>query len=315
MKQNLIVLCALVVSGAISTPQTTKVGNIVTNSDTVSNLVLLKDTLSRFYPIEHWTMSTSADALHPFAPRFCWNFFRPSPEAVRGLSEALSAYESSVRWIFGPPSARAMCIVAVRPGAKAFVGYPPIEQTGVLFPGRPIEQQFVATKDFIDQALADIPHLCSFLERRLGLERLPSKSFDPRWIAPTDPPSLETIPFDFVERGMHVAMVIPRNSAEKKILHFSVTQEEWRAISAGVLDNGSQEDSRPRLNASAFPLLSTIQETESTYFKESEVAGLREECIRARTHSTSLAIRGLDKLIMLCDWAKHLRGDLVLSAP
>jgi hypothetical protein len=282
----------------------------------------LKTTLSKLYPIEHWAMSTRADAGYPFAPRFCWEFFRADPETLRRLSEAIRNYSGGVSWVFGPPSAGATCLVAAELGRGQFVGYPSID--GYPPVNGPMEPLTLPTEEFIDKALIDIRSLCSHLERDLGLEQLAAKSFDPRLIAPHDPPSVDIAPFDFVERGMHVAWIIHGGATEsgagkqaspraRQLLHFSVTAEEWRRIEAGLLDKDSQPNGVAR---PSWLLLTKIQETESAYFRGTEVESLRQECLAVRASaSTPLAIRGLDKLILLCNWAHHKAGDLFLRAP
>jgi hypothetical protein len=287
--------------------------------DAISVSSQLKTTLSKLYPIERWTMSTKADAGYPFAPRFCWEFFRADSETLDRLSKAIRNYSGVVGWVFGPPlTNNGTCLVAAKRGVDEFVGYPPLN--------RAMEQPSGPTEEFIDQALSDIPNLCSHLERYLGLEQLPAKSFDPGLIAPPDPPSLDSVSIDFVERGMHVAWIVYGGSVEnregggpsssdRRMLHFSVTTKEWREIEAEILQ-GIPANRAARSASNSFPLLSRIEESESVYFRGTEVAALRQECLRARaTALTPLAIRGLDKLILLCNWAKHGAGDLLLRAP
>jgi hypothetical protein len=274
----------------------------------------LKTTLSKLYPIEHWTMSTKAEASYPFAPRFCWTFFRPDPEALDRISEAIQQYRGDIGWVFGPSSPNATtCLVATKRGSDQFVGYAPIS--------RGLKEALEPSEEFIAQALSDIPSLCSHVEQYLRLDHLAPKSFDPRIVAPPDPPSADMVPPDFVEGGMHVAWIIygdPREDEEdgpkqRRMLHFSITEKEWREIRADTLKNvSSTNEATPPL----FPLLSRIEETESAYFRKAEVRALRGECLRARAlTSEPLEIRGLDKLILLCNWAQHGAGDLLLRAP
>jgi hypothetical protein len=288
---------------------------------------LLKTTLSKLYPVEHWTMSTTADAVYPFAPRFCWAFFRADPEMLGRLAEALRNYKGSMSWVFGPAPANTLCLVAAEPGSNQFVGYPPVSRSGALSAKEGAEQLSGPTEEFIDQAVTDVPYLCFYLEQCLGLEQLPPKSFDPQLIAPLDPPSVESAPFDFVERGMHVAWIVYGVTTEsregkgngpfdRRMLHFSVTAEEWRRIDADTLDETYRPSGVTRSETGSFPFLAKIQEHESAYFRGVEVEALRQECLRARARtSTPLAIRGLDKLILLCSWAQHTAGDILLRAP
>jgi hypothetical protein len=274
----------------------------------------LRTTLSKLYPIEHWTVSTAVDPTQPYAPRFCWDFFRADPETLSRLGEALRNYEGSVSWVFWPShSANATCLVAVQRGAGQFTAYPPIN---TLEDFSLMESPPLATEEFVDKAVAGLLGLCTHLERYLGLERSVSKSFDSRLVAPTDPPMESALP-DFVERGTHVAWIVyagaeggtgdkatgPNN---RRRLHFGVNANEWRSIYTEVLDKAS----------ASFPLLAGIQDGDSIYFRGPKVQALRQECLRARAStSTPLTIRGLDKLILLCNWVQQLGGDLFLAEP
>ena len=294
--------------------------------DAISGFSQLKTTLSKLYPIEDWTVSTRADAMHPFAPGFCWRFFRADPEILARLGEALRNYDGSISWVFGPSSADATCLVAAKRGSGQFVGYPPMSRPEASLLKETAEQESRPSKEFMDQALADIPSLCSHLERYLRLEGVSAKSFDSRLIAPHDPPSLETAPFDFVERGMHVAWIVDNGSdgqegtaagsSVRRMLHFSVTEDEWRRIQAKILDNTPPAGAVTGTETDLFPLLSRIELSESAYFRRAEVELLRKDCLQARARtSDSLTIRGLDKLILICNWADHMAGDILLRAP
>lgn len=277
----------------------------------------LKTSLSKLYPIEHWATSLKTDAAYPFAPRFCWEFYRADPETLGRLGEAIRDYKGNVSWVVGPPLNNATCLVAVNRGLGQFVGYPSID--------RAAEQQPLPTREFVDQALADVSKLSAHLERYLRLEHLAAKSFDPGLIAPPDPPSADAVPSDFVEQGMHVAWVVYTGRLEgaregpspsdRRMLHFSVTTKEWRQIEAELFDE-TTTTGVARSRSGEFPLVAKIQESESTYFRAGEIAALRQECLRARASTSNpLAIRGLDKLLLLCNWAQHGAGDILLRAP
>lgn len=324
-RKQLLALLPLVLAGGMSATQSMGAGQMVGRNDAKSVFSTLNATLSKLYPIERWTISTTPDRLHPFAPRFCWEFFRPTPEDLGRLGEAIQKYTGNVSWLFGPPSGSAICLVAAKRDARGFVGYPPSGKSETRFVGGNAGQ-IVVTEEFIDEAIADVPSLCSYLERHLGLESLPPKSFDPQLTAPHDPPSPESDPVDFVERGTHTAWIVYEDRAglvainevgprQRKMLHFSVTQSEWRSIGAEISVRASIVGSANSSDTAPFPLLASIQESESSYFRETEIEALKRECLQVRVGSTNLAIRGLDKLILLCNWASRMRGDLLLRAP
>jgi len=284
------------------------------NIDAISAFLPLRAALSKLYPLERWAVSTTCTATYPLAPRFCWEFFRADPETLRRLGEALRRYEGSVSWLFGPPSAGAMCLVAAPRGIDQFVGYPPMAELDFLPEG---DRRRAMNEDFVAQAVADVSNLSRYLERYFKLEGLVPKAFDPRLTAPAEPPRVEGDPVDFVEPGMHVAWIMRMGAAagqghsgadvgERLMLHFSVSADEWQTIVSDILGR----------EPSSFPLLGRIREDDSVYFHRTEIERLRVESVHARAGtSAALAIRGIDKVIMLCKWAQRTGGDLLLRAP
>jgi hypothetical protein len=291
------------------------------NSNAASAFSQLRSTLSKLYPIEHWAASTTPDSTLPFVPRFCWEFFRPAPDTLRRLGDALRSYNGSISWVLGPPSAEGVCLVAAKAkNSNLFVGYPPVDNAQSL---RSAEQLAPATENFVNEALTDIPNLCFHLEKQLKLDSLAPKPFEPALIAPNDPPSPEAT-LDFVERGVHVTWIIvqsgstdnPKTASDRHMLHFSVRDNEWDRIRAAIAANSSSGSVATKPEAGQFPLLSRIEESESAYFTEGEAEPLRLECLRVRRGTSDpLAIRGLDKLILICNWARQLGGDILLRAP
>jgi hypothetical protein len=249
------------------------------NADAVSASSQLKTTLRKLYPIEQWATSPKPHPLHPFAPRFCWEFFRADPEMLTRLGEAVRNYNGSICWVFRSSPANAFCLVATNRGSDRFVGYPPTSRPEVSTVTESTEQQSGPTEEFRDQALADVPNLCSHLERYLRIESSAAKSFDPRLIAPPDPPPFESTPFDFVERGMHAPWIVHNDSAdsragksgglsEKRMLHFSVSADEWQRIHADILDNGPRADGVTQHETSLFPLSRESKRPRAPVFRQ-----------------------------------------------
>lgn len=266
------------------------------------------------------------------APRFCWKFYRPNVEGYRDFVDAVLSYEGDVKWIFGPSVRGLTCIVAskaeARSGAPTFVGYPPItayddslltSSNKLLWP----------TARFISQAIADLPRFVAHLETSLGLKTATPKQFDPLFVVSPEPPSSESIPPDFLEPGIHVTWIVQRDRErpsetvdknkvtknERRMLHFGVTEEELSLIYSNILGSlpsaGGPESQIPE-----FPMLSRIRGHDSVHFSESEIDTLKNECLRARGKSAiPLIIRGLDKIIMMCNWAKSLNGSIFLAGP
>jgi hypothetical protein len=63
-----------------------------------------------------------------------------------------------------------------------------------------------------------------------------------------------------------------------------------------------------------YPLLSRIcGKYYDAVFETDEVEGLRGECLRVKSFAASpLALKGLEKLIQICDWARQLNLSIFL---
>ena len=281
----------------------------------------LKNTLSKLYPIETYEFTAEPSHSYPMAPRFCWKFYRPDLEGYKRFVDAVLSYRGKVRWIFGPQVREQICIIAVVPELMSgssptspFVGYPP----GFVPSLHENPPNFISpNEEFIGQTLVDLPVFIEFIENSLALRGVAQKHFDPKIASPQDPPSENAPLIDFIEPGTHVTWIVrPQSPAgggnaadrERIMLHFSVTADEWRAIYLIANITG------PTRKPTRIPLLSTISANESVSLDSSEVEELREECLRARANtSSSKAIRGLDKIILICLWAKSYGGGVFLA--
>ena len=148
---------------------------------------------------------------------------------------------------------------------------------------------------------------------------------------------------DFTEPGMHITwlvhdpeafLVSPGPTSERdRLLHFGLTYQEWKNLYFDVLavhqtgrakvrkESDSRnivisefDESEPRLKE--YPMLSRIRGIlHDAVFEVDEVEPLRQECIRVKTLTTDkVALRGLDKLLLICRWAKKLDLNIYLMA-
>jgi hypothetical protein len=278
----------------------------------------LKTVLSKVSPIESWKVSLTPTGPFESAPSIWWSFFRPEPEMLGRLSRAVDDYHGDVTWMLAPAGeGSGYYLVATRRKTSPFVGYPPIALDQEVIARRQPQR---VSREFLDAALADVPKLGSYLDRVLGLSAIRPKEFEARMIAPPEPPSLSEMPADFVERGVHTARIVGRQGAGQpadttRMLHFSVTLDEWLGIHTDVF-GAQQKSATLPAKAALFPLLFEIEEFDGAYFKGTEVEAFRKECVAARANvSNPVTIRGLDKLILMCNWAIHMGGDLSLDAP
>lgn len=232
-----------------------------------------------------------------------------------GLDRALQNYKGRVSWIRGLSSdSTPICLVAVRgDNSRGVTGYPLLDanQIASLLAGQGVTQVPLPSVEFINQAVDDVPSLTAYLEQFLDLKDAPTKELKP---SAEYPPSPDDEPIDFVEPGMHVVWIIQKDaqgeSTERRFLHFDVTENEWRAIRTTVLEITSTST-----GSSQFLSLSKIDPHDGAYFKRAEVSSLRTEIllVRSATRDT-LTINGLDKLILICNWADHMSADILFRA-
>lgn len=148
---------------------------------------------------------------------------------------------------------------------------------------------------------------------------------------------------DFTEPGMHVTWLIrdvaafqnqPGPTSElDRLLPFSLTYQEWYALYFDVLkvDNGEYkkwleehpkeaQDSLPPIEfegeARDYPMLSRIcGYLCDAVFEAEEVKQLRQECLRVRSMTSNpLALRGVEKLLRLCDEAERSGLNIYLMS-
>ena len=145
---------------------------------------------------------------------------------------------------------------------------------------------------------------------------------------------------DFHDPGMHVTWLVqdtdafflnPGSASESdRLLHFGLKYPEWLALYFDVLGVGKKRVPSATETASlanfipefnedipGYPMLSRIQgKYFDAVFEPDEVESLRQECLWVKSFATNaLAVRGLDKLIQICDWAQQLNLSIFLMCP
>ncbi|HEY5884084.1 MAG TPA: hypothetical protein VIT88_05320 [Pyrinomonadaceae bacterium] len=150
---------------------------------------------------------------------------------------------------------------------------------------------------------------------------------------------LESELTDFHDPGMHVTWLVkdtdafflnPGPTSERdRALHFGLKYREWLALYFDVLGVGRKWNS-PITESTPipddviisefdedipdYPLLSRINgKYHDAVFEANELEGLRQECLRVKSFAANpLAVRGLDKLIQICEWAQRLNLSIFL---
>lgn len=150
---------------------------------------------------------------------------------------------------------------------------------------------------------------------------------------------------DFIDPGMHVTWLVqdlmafgthPGPTSDRdRSLHFGLTHREWVSLYFDVIGVNREgykkilkrmEDSPQSITIGEFdeddpglkdyPMLSRISGINyDAIFERAEVDQLRRECLHLKAQtSNELALRGLDKILLICQWAKKLDLNIYLMA-
>jgi hypothetical protein len=145
---------------------------------------------------------------------------------------------------------------------------------------------------------------------------------------------------DFYDPGMHGTWLVkdteafPLNpgptSERDRTLNFGLNYQEWFAIFFDVLgvdksgyDNWAKENPEAAKGSiliefdeeiPSYPMLSRIVGGRyDIVFEADEVERLREECLRVKSQtSNAVALKGIRKLLLMCDWAQRLDLSIYL---
>jgi|SRR5687768_8007952 len=141
---------------------------------------------------------------------------------------------------------------------------------------------------------------------------------------------------DFHDPGMHVTWLVRNTeafsqkpgptSARDRTLSFGLNYREWLALYFGVLgvDRSVFEkwlaDGQKRIldefeeEIPGYPMLSRINGVYyDAVFESQEVETLRQECMRVKSSTSNpIALKGVDKLLKICDWAQRLNLSVFL---
>ena len=166
--------------------------------------------------------------------------------------------------------------------------------------------------EFVRKAVADIPHLCQYLEAQLGLADRVPQDFNSKVLSKD---ALANSPgtFDnFVERADHMPLLtIPGQRIEFEPgdphrPNFGVSDSEMGdlLIELGGKFGGSSLDEPV---ASEYPLLSRLSDIASdAVYRPNEVNRFLAEIMRAQTVAKRpSSIRALDKLYRIAKWAER----------
>jgi len=299
---------------------------------TLTDCDWLPHVVSKIAPLEWWSFASSTrdihredypgDLLYAAAkqdtwhfPHFCFSFFRPKPEAVSSLLQAVNEYKGDVTW-----SMSDFCITAV-PGMPTY--FAPM----TAMPDRQMMEEFLrnppkADPEFVRRAMLDAPRFAAYLEERLGLKDKPAVDFDPHWL--TQKGLAESrAPFEnYVEPGdwsvvlafkpQEYARVSEPSSPADRSLSMGISEHQNEILLqelGAVWQSGEQDDEPLTPLVPGYPLLARLSDlTEDAYYEANEVDALLAEYLQAQAVvKNPQSIRGLDNLIRIARWAQKLK--------
>jgi hypothetical protein len=242
-------------------------------------------------------------------PRFCFSLFRPSNESFKALLRAVDEYQGAVVWQMHDD-----CIGAW-PSKGKFIE--PILGTDPKKLEDSVRNPPQADPAFVQNAVADIPVFCAYLEQRLGLQGHIPADFDPRWLTREGLAQSRGEFEEFFEPGSWTVFLARDPNTYAKT--FQPTSSADRSLSIGIgmfqsdellKELGAKWNGAGQLLALPdFPLLSRFPDIASdAVYQPDEIDPLLTELLRAQDRvRKSQSIRGLDNLIRIARWAAKLK--------
>jgi hypothetical protein len=271
----------------------------------------LRIALSKIAPLEQWDVSSSQ-----FGPRFCWTLFRPKAQQFRELWNVINNFTRQAKW-HGVDN----CLA---PG----VGM--IQAPGQHLPTPPSGAE-TAVKRISDADITrDLAALASEIELRLGLQNVEPMSFSEALLT-KEGLHKSRGPFeDFADGGQRTVYLIVKPAPEvfeatknDIMLHFEPQRDEMTAIFVDIAgvdlaqrESGMLTDVEADKIERTFPVLWKISDYyEGAYLNANDAQALYRECNTLnQIVSSPRALRGLDKLMRIANWASTKQYGVLFSA-
>jgi hypothetical protein len=263
----------------------------------------LKVALSKIAPLEQWEVSQSRTG-----PRFCWTLFRAKPEQLEELWRTIGSFRGQTQWH--------LVDNCLEPG----VGLLRAPGQHLLSPSTAPPPATQMNKADINR---DLAALGNEIEMRLDLQRAKPMPFSEEQLT-KEGLRKSRGPFeDFADGGQRTVYLIVKPTSElfeatksDIRLHFEPQDDEMTAIFVDIVGADLTKRDFPALTAAeaekvekAFPVLWKIRDYyDGAYLTAEEAQALSRECNALdRIVSSPRALRGLDKLIRIANWAstKH----------
>jgi hypothetical protein len=284
--------------------------------------------ISKLAPLEAWTFAASMDDVKrenyssDFSynlarqntwefPRFCFRMFRPPIEDWTALYKGVGEYQGSVIWVMHDG-----CIAPM--AAKPTLYAPITSEEAKHNLEDAIRNPPKADPEFVKKAMADIPSLCGFLEKKLGLQDKNPVDFDQRWLTREGLAQSRTEFEEFFEPGSWSVFLAREPEVYAKTFAPTSPSDRHLSIGIGMFEHdalfkelgarwesgGEREPPLPD-----YPLLSRLDDiTSDATYAPDDVSPLLAEYSRAQQAARDpQSLRGLDNLIRIAKWAQRLR--------
>lgn len=270
----------------------------------------LRIALSKIAPLEQWDVSQSK-----LRPKICWRLFRPNPKKLEALWPIINGFEGHTRWhLVDNCLAPGIGLVAL-PGTTPPFGAP---SAGIQ----------VSEAD----ASSDLAELASEIEKRLDLLDNKPMSFSKHLLTREGFRKSHGTFEDFVDGGQRLVYLIVDPSRSEVfgptkadiMLHFEPMDHETTAIFGDILGiDLTQRDGHTMTEAEAdklmqaFPLFWNVSDYyEGGYLNPEEAGRLCQECFTIdQIVSSPRALRGVDKLMRIANWASQKHYGIFFDPP
>jgi hypothetical protein len=266
----------------------------------------LKIALSKIAPLEQWDSSWAS-----FGPNVCWRHFRPKPQQLSKLWHVIRKFEGHAQWHFVDNCLRAGVGVAMVP---LLSGLPTLPLLAA--PGRPRISEAQADEDSAALAIE--------IEKQLDLSDVAPMPFSDSLLTKEGLRKSHGPFEDFVDKGQrNVYLVVHPEESEvfaatkaDIMLHFEPMDHEITAIFGDIVganliqrDFHSMTEEEAAKIRDSFPFFWRASDYHmGSYFNSEEARILQQECLALeQVISTPKALRGIDKLMRIANWAtaKH----------
>jgi len=309
--------------------------------DALTDRDWLPHIVSKIAPLEWWSFAASSSDLRredftsdyqyeqaradTSFPRFCFSLFRPKLEVMSLLRAAVHGYKGDVIWAMDDGYIVALPGTPGEPHFRAAMTAEEHERLREKY--RELARNPPkADAEFIRRALVDAVKLAAYIEERLGLAGKPSLDFDPQWLTREGLAASRGQFEDYWEPGswtvflarkpqQYVGKLEPTSSQDRP-LDFGIAAYEMDALFDELSPGWEAFQGEEGPVIPAYPLLSRLSDmTADALYERNEVDALLDECVRTQARvKTPYAIRGLDNLVRIAQWAQKLKVGIYFGA-